>query len=59
MSRVALLGPDRALGESGHLPHVGALAVKHAVGTSLAWSVFSKAPKFMLDLALDQVQRRF
>lgn len=59
MSRDALPGPARALGESGHLPHFGALAVKLAAGTSLAWSVFSKASKFMLDLALDQVQKRF
>jgi len=39
----------------GTIPTLEHLAVKHAVSTSLAWSLFSKVLNFMLDLALDQI----
>lgn len=55
MSGDAWLGPAQTLGASGHHPHFGALAAKHAVSTSLAWSLFSKVLNFMLVLALDQI----
>lgn len=48
-------GPAPALASSRHRPHVGVFAVKHPAASSLAWVLFSKALKFMLDLALDQM----